>query len=136
MSGYSLRTAKSIDDLQIQELVESREKPFTEAYRKEMGERLKALRNAKGLSIEKTAELFGASGGTIKAFERGKSMTNDNMIELCRTYGCSIQDFFPDDFLKYCIPNRRTIQKMGSKDLLIFLSLATEELCRRQGLNG
>ena len=58
MSGYSLRTAKSTDDLQIQELVESREKPFTEAYRKEMGERLKALRNAKGLSIEKTAELF------------------------------------------------------------------------------
>lgn len=136
MSGYSLQTAKSTDDFQIQELIESRKKPFTEAYRKEMGERLKALRNAKGLSVERAAELFGVSGGTIKAFERGKSMTNDNMIGLCRTYGCSIQDFFPDAFLEYCIPNRRTIEKMDSKDLLIFLSLAADELRKRQGLNG
>lgn len=135
MLGYSLRTAKSTDDTKISAFNELRKKPLTKEYKKEMGERLKALRKAKGLSVERAAELFGASGGTIKAFERGNSMTNDNMIELCRIYGCTIPDFFPEGLLEYCIPNRRTIQKMNSNDLIRFVSLASDELCRRQDID-
>ena len=85
MSGYSLRKVSTTDD--------SRKKLITREYKKEIGKNLKALRYAKGLSVEKAAELFGASGGTIKAFERGESMTSDNMVDLCRFYGCAITDF-------------------------------------------
>lgn len=126
MSGYSLRKVSTTDD--------SRKKLITREYKKEIGKKLKALRYAKGLSVEKAAELFGASGGTIKAFERGESMTSDNMVDLCRFYGCAITDFFPDDFLKYCIPNRETIQKMDTNDLIRFMKIASDELCKRNSI--
>lgn len=135
MSGYSLRTAKSTDAIQIQIVGEQREKPFTDEYKREMGRNLKALRNAKGLTVERAAELFGASGGTIKEFERGNSLTNDNMIELCRLYGCSIGDFYPEALLGYLRPVDGTLKKMDSRDLVKLMSLASQELCRRQSIS-
>lgn len=131
MSGYSLHIISSTDDSNILGFNDSRKKPFTREYKREMGEKLKALRNAKGLSVEKAAELFGKSEGTIKAFERGDSLTGDNMVDLCRFYGCAISDFFPEGLLQYCIPNRKTIQMMDTNDLLRVMKLATDELCKR-----
>ena len=135
MPGYSIHTAKSAVDYQIQADSEQREKPFTDEYKREMGRNLKALRNAKGLTVEKAAEMFGASGGTIKEFERGNSLTNDNMIELCRLYDCSIGDFYPEALLGYLRPVDGTLKKMDSRDLVKLMSLASQEMCKRQNIS-
>ncbi len=69
------------------------------------GERLKALRTAKGLSQEKVAEMVGVSRQAVTKWENNQSVpSSENLIALAEIYGISLdelvltgrQDALPD----------------------------------------
>ena len=70
----------------------------------EMGERIKAYRIKNGLTLEKAAERLGVSVTTTKLFERGSSLTLDNVMKICQKYGCTFAEIFPDEFFRYTSP--------------------------------
>ncbi|MGE0155679.1 MAG: helix-turn-helix domain-containing protein [Geobacter sp.] len=62
---------------------------------KEIGFRLKQLRELAGISQEKLAELVGISKGQLQKYEYGKNMMNTEKLQLTAdALSVSVQDFF------------------------------------------
>lgn len=65
-----------------------------------IGNRIKALRETRGLTQAQLADLMGKSVETISNFERGKVLTSLHTLErLARHLRVPIRDFFADDAL-------------------------------------
>lgn len=62
---------------------------------KEIGFRLKQLREQAGVSQEKLAELIGVSKGQLQKYEYGKNMMNTEKLQLAAdAISVTVQDFF------------------------------------------
>lgn len=62
---------------------------------KEIGFRLKQLREKAGISQEKMAELVGVSRGQLQKYESGKNMLNTEKLQLAATaLSVPVQEFF------------------------------------------
>lgn len=70
----------------------------------EMGKRVKAYRIQSRLTLEQAAEQLGVSVTTVKLFERGKSLTVENLIRICLVYDCTIAEIIPNEFIEYTSP--------------------------------
>lgn len=64
---------------------------------KEIGARLKQLREQARVSQEKMAELVGVSRGQIQKYERGQDMLNAEKLQLAaNSLSVTVQEFFVD----------------------------------------
>jgi|AGTN01.3.fsa_nt_gi Predicted transcriptional regulators len=64
---------------------------------KQVGKKLKALREARGLTQTQLAGVLGKSIETISNFERGKVVTSLLTLDkLARYFGVAVKDFFSD----------------------------------------
>lgn len=64
---------------------------------KEIGFRLKQLREQAGVSQEKMAELVGVSRGQLQKYESGKNMMNTEKLQLAaNVLSVPVQEFFVD----------------------------------------
>lgn len=64
---------------------------------KEIGARLKQLRERAGISQEKMAELVGVSRGQLQKYESGKNMMNTEKLQLmAEELSVPVQEFFTD----------------------------------------
>jgi transcriptional regulator with XRE-family HTH domain len=64
---------------------------------KEIGFRLKQLREQTGVSQEKMAELVGVSRGQLQKYESGKNMLNTEKLQLAAgALSVPVQEFFID----------------------------------------
>jgi transcriptional regulator with XRE-family HTH domain len=64
---------------------------------KEIGARLKQLREQARISQEKMAELVGVSRGQIQKYERGQDMLNTEKLQLAaNALSVPVQEFFMD----------------------------------------
>lgn len=62
-----------------------------------LGQRLRALRSAKGYGLRKAAELSGVSASTISRLERGIGIVKaDTLRRLATLYGVSLTDLLGD----------------------------------------
>lgn len=60
------------------------------SFRKEVGNRLRYLRNRAGKSVDEVASTVGVSGATIRLWESGKhSPAAESIKDLCDTFGVS-----------------------------------------------
>lgn len=65
---------------------------------KDIGFRLKQLRELAGISQEKMAELVGVSRGQLQKYESGKNMMNTEKLQLASAaLSVPVQEFFVDD---------------------------------------
>lgn len=65
---------------------------------KEIGFRLKQLREQTGISQEKMAELMSVSRGQLQKYESGKNMMNTEKLQLAaNALSVQVQEFFIDD---------------------------------------
>jgi len=65
---------------------------------KEIGFRLKQLREQAGVSQEMMAELVGVSRGQLQKYESGKNMMNTEKLQLAaNSLAVSVQEFFIDE---------------------------------------
>ena len=63
----------------------------------EIGERISYLRELKGFTVNKLANLSGLSQSFVRELERGnKQPTIESLESLCFALGISIKDFFDD----------------------------------------
>lgn len=70
---------------------------MSEALRKQVGGRLKELREARGLTQAQLAHLLGKSWETISNFERGKTLPSLVTLEqVAGVLGLSMREFFDD----------------------------------------
>lgn len=62
-----------------------------------LGERLRALRKARGLTQEEAAERAGLARSTVHEVEKGDNATLQTVIRLLRVYGrlAALEDFIP-----------------------------------------
>lgn len=62
-----------------------------------VGERLRALRKARGLTQEEAAERAGLARSTVVEVEKGENPTLQTVIRLLRGYGrlAALEDFIP-----------------------------------------
>lgn len=86
-----------------------------------IGERIRGLRKAKGLSIADVAEQSGISESTISGIERHLvSPPLGNIISLAKVFGISVGDFFGESGdSPYCIVrsgDRKTVSRFNSID--------------------
>jgi transcriptional regulator with XRE-family HTH domain len=67
-------------------------------FEKSVGERLQALRNAQGLTLDELAARSGVSRAMISRVERAEaSPTAALLARLCEAFGLSLSAFFADD---------------------------------------
>ena len=88
------------------------------AGNKDFGKHLKRLREAKGFSQEKLAELVGLEYQTISRIETGFYFTSfDNLQKIAKALGLTIKDLFdfPEDEL-----SKTQLLKLISKDIKNF----------------
>jgi transcriptional regulator with XRE-family HTH domain len=86
-----------------------------------IGERIRGLRKAKGLSIAEVAEQSGISESTINGIERHMiSPPLGNIVNLAKVFGISVGDFFGESGdSPYCIVrsgDRKTVSRFNSTD--------------------
>jgi len=86
-----------------------------------IGERIRSLRKAKGLSIAEVAEQTGIAESTISGIERHMvSPPLGNIISLAKVFGVAVGDFFGDSGdSPYCIvrsDDRKTVSRFNSTD--------------------
>jgi len=86
-----------------------------------IGERIRSLRKAKGLSIAEVAEQSGIAESTISGIERHMvSPPLGNIVSLARVFGVTVGDFFGDSGdSPYCIVrsgDRKTVSRFNSSD--------------------
>lgn len=86
-----------------------------------IGERIRGLRKAKGLSIAEVAEQSGISESTINGIERHMiSPPLGNIVSLATVFGISVGDFFGESGdSPYCIVrsgDRKTVSRFNSTD--------------------
>lgn len=94
-----------------------------------VGERITALRNQRGLTTNRLANICGLSQSFVRSVEIGeKGITVENLQLLCNALNISLQDFFTeprendsslDNCLNACISNLTVEQK---KALILLLS--------------
>ena len=86
-----------------------------------IGERIRGLRKAKGLSIAEVAEQSGISESTIDGIERHMiSPPLGNIVNLAKVFGISLGEFFGESGdSPYCIVrsgDRKTVSRFNSTD--------------------
>ncbi len=86
-----------------------------------IGERIRALRKAKGLSIADVAEQSGIAEATISGIERHMvSPPLGNIVSLAKVFGVTVGDFFGESGdSPYCIVrsgDRKTVSRFNSSD--------------------
>lgn len=86
-----------------------------------IGERIRALRKAKGLSLADVAEQSGISESTLYGIERHMvSPPLGNIVSLAKVFGISVGDFFGESGdSPYCIVrsgDRKTVSRFNSTD--------------------
>jgi transcriptional regulator with XRE-family HTH domain len=86
-----------------------------------IGERVRALRKAKGLSIADVSEQSGIAESTIYSIEGNMvSPPLGNIVSLAKVFGISVGDFFGDSGdSPYCIvrsDDRKTVSRFNSID--------------------
>jgi transcriptional regulator with XRE-family HTH domain len=86
-----------------------------------IGERIRSLRKAKGLSIAEVAEQSGISESTISGIERHMvSPPLGNIVSLATVFGISVGEFFGESGdSPYCIvrsDDRKTVSRFNSTD--------------------
>jgi transcriptional regulator with XRE-family HTH domain len=86
-----------------------------------IGERIRGLRKAKGLSIAEVAEQSGISESTINGIERHMiSPPLGNIVSLATVFGVSVGEFFGESGdSPYCIVrsgDRKTVSRFNSTD--------------------
>jgi transcriptional regulator with XRE-family HTH domain len=86
-----------------------------------IGERIRGLRKAKGLSIAEVAEQSGISESTINGIERHMiSPPLGNIVNLAKVFGISVGEFFGESGdSPYCIVrsgDRKTVSRFNSID--------------------
>lgn len=86
-----------------------------------IGERIRSLRKAKGLSIAEVAEQSGISESTINGIERHMiSPPLGNIVNLAKVFGISVGEFFGESGdSPYCIvrsDDRKTVSRFNSTD--------------------
>jgi transcriptional regulator with XRE-family HTH domain len=86
-----------------------------------IGERIRGLRKAKGLSIAEVAEQSGISESTINGIERHMiSPPLGNIVNLAKVFGISVGEFFGESGdSPYCIVrsgDRKTVSRFNSTD--------------------
>lgn len=61
-----------------------------------MGQKIRKMRQKKGVSIEKLAELSGLSSSEVLALEEGKTKTVTNilLIKIANALDCNVSDIF------------------------------------------
>ena len=59
-----------------------------------MGEKIKELRESKGISQYRLAELTGINRSTINRYENGsiQKISFDNLLKICKTLGVDIKE--------------------------------------------
>lgn len=93
-------------------------KSFTSATDREvlqsLGERLKALRKARGLTQKEAAERAGLARSTVHEAEKGDNSTLHTVIRLLRVYGrlAALEDFIPAPEIS---PMARLRERKGAK---------------------
>ncbi len=86
-----------------------------------IGERIRSLRKAKGLSIAEVAEQSGIAESTISGIERHMvSPPLGNIVSLAKVFGVAVGDFFGDSGdSPYCIVrsgDRKTVSRFNSSE--------------------
>lgn len=93
-------------------------KSYTSATDREVlqaiGERLKALRKARGLTQKEAAERAGLARSTVHEAEKGDNSTLHTVIRLLRAYGrlAALEDFIPAPEIS---PMARLRERKGAK---------------------
>jgi DNA-binding XRE family transcriptional regulator len=71
-------------------------KPIIKRERKRLGQRLRELRTARGLTQEQAAEMIGIHPKYMPRVEAGRAnLTVDTLIAASVAYGVSLSDLFP-----------------------------------------
>ena len=109
--SHSTNTDELYSDRQLHESILKNE------HYTEMGQQIKAIRNERGLTVEKAAERLGVSTTSIKLFEKGKSLRFDNILRICRGYECTIAEIIPYEFLEYTSPLTTLIPIIGKRQI-------------------
>jgi transcriptional regulator with XRE-family HTH domain len=86
-----------------------------------IGERIRSLRKAKGLSIADVSQQSGIAESTINGIERHMvSPPLGNLVSLAKVFGISVGDFFGESGdAPYCIVrsgDRKTVSRFNSTD--------------------
>jgi len=107
---------------------------------REIGFRLKQLREQTGVSQEKMAELVGVSRGQLQKYESGKNMMNTEKLQLAaNVLSVPVQEFFVkagDDVLPMAIEEKLLIdcyRAIPSKEIQASILKITANATRHGG---
>lgn len=93
------------------------------AWQQELGQRLRAIRLQRGLTLVQTAERAGMALSAVSNLENGKTSPKlETLLNLAQVFGCTLQDVLPPSLLQ---PG--TLSELDKKLLDLFTLMSLEE---------
>ncbi len=92
----------------------------------EVNKRITFLREQKGITVNKLANLAGISQGFLRDIELGnKRPTVETLSYICDALGISLKDFFDDDLFKHLLDDELLLEiyKLTPEQRRLFLQL-------------
>lgn len=90
---------------------------ITNSHYEEIGKNFKRRRNELEMTQAELAERMLTAPRSIRNYEKGKSLTLDNIVSLCQCLECTLEDVLPYELLEILIGLFRIIPNMNQTAL-------------------
>jgi len=90
---------------------------ITHSHYEEIGKNFKRRRNELEMTQAELAERMSTDPRNIRNYEKGKSLTLENIVSLCQCLECTLEDDLPYELLEILIGLFRVIPNMNQSSL-------------------